>query len=591
MPQVYFSPFREERESPTQLFQQMLTNLPANIARRNELEDRKAKQVAQIERAMISGDMPLAPGMRVTDYGLKFDTPKQKRAFYDTLSKQFGSEDLSILEQQTVDQRLVGDRADTVITQTKEASQDPFTDALKLRTMGLADATARITGEFGGMRPFDTNLPASTIGAQQDSTQSATAQIDPVKAAQTALGVKADGKFGQKSVAALKKYQQDNGLTVTGTLDDATQTKMGIIPARPEAPVPISTLNVSSRAVRPTAENPQGVARTVTQNPAQPLPQPSAPVAPTTAPTTTTSTNEGRRQQRQSNMKAQSDLEQANYSYDAADYDIEIPQYFETTTTGRQAFFDTLKTPLKTLRAMKVLEDVSNQYGSADLKDTMYSDQVAQRKTDLANWATIMAAPAIQRALKEAKPMKVKIQGVKQAGTAKSKEEQKQQQIFVDARSGSTDPNAGIQELYVPTQSQVDGQQKKTISRFQNGYLLQPIMNIPIQSQNKKGNKFSWNEGAIANDWSAKIANIQGRLGNYQMLPKSGTNVSKNEVEVTNLETGAKFTVYANQGEWVMSATRGATQAEIELFANTLTTKIGSTESAVPPSPEKGNTP
>jgi hypothetical protein len=290
-------------------------------------------------------------------------------------------------------------------------------------------------------------------------------------------------------------------------------------------------------------------------------------------------------------MKAQSDLEQANYSYDAADYDIEIPQYFETTTTGRQAFFDTLKTPLKTLRAMKVLEDVSNQYGSADLKDTMYSDQVAQRKTDLANWATIMAAPAIQRALKEAKPMKVKIQGVKQAGTAKSKEEQKQQQIFVDARSGSTDPNAGIQELYVPTQSQVDGQQKKTISRFQNGYLLQPIMNIPIQSQNKKANKFSWNEGAIANDWAAKIANIQGRLGNYQMLPKSGTNVSKNEVEVTNLETGAKFTVYANQGEWVMSATRGATQAEIELFANTLTTKIGSTESAVPPSPEKGNTP
>jgi hypothetical protein len=290
-------------------------------------------------------------------------------------------------------------------------------------------------------------------------------------------------------------------------------------------------------------------------------------------------------------MKAQSDLEQANYSYDAADYDIEIPQYFETTTTGRQAFFDTLKTPLKTLRAMKVLEDVSNQYGSADLKDTMYSDQVAQRKTDLANWATIMAAPAIQRALKEAKPMKVKIQGVKQAGTAKSKEEQKQQQIFVDARSGSTDPNAGIQELYVPAQTHTDGQQRKTISRFQNGYLLQTIRNIPIQSQNKKGNKFVWDEGAIFNDWSAKVASIQGRDGNYELKRKQGPNVSKNEIEVTNLDTGARFTVSANQGEWVMSATRGATQGEIELFANTLTTKIGTTESAVPPSPEKGNTP
>jgi hypothetical protein len=455
--------------------------------------------------------------------------------------------------------------------------------------MGLADATAVITGQFGNYKPLDASATEPRYATQTETPTTATAQIDPVKAAQTALGVKADGKFGQKSIAALKKYQQDNGLTVTGTLDDATQTKMGIMPARPEAPVPISTLNVSSRAVRPTAENPQGVARTVTQNPAQPLPQPSAPVPATTvSPTTTETTKTSRRENR---MQSQSDLEQANYSYDAADYDIEIPQYFETTTTGRQAFFDTLKTPLKTLRAMKVLEDVSNQYGSADLKDTMYSDQVAQRKTDLANWATIMAAPAIQRALKEAKPLKVNIKGVKQAGTAKSKVEQKQQTIFNLNPSGSGDPNAGIQELYVPTQSLTDGQQKKTISRFQNGYLLQPIMNIPIQSQNKKGNKFSWNEGAIFNDWSAKIANIQGKDANYELKRKQGPNVSKNEVEVTNLNTGAKFTVYANQGEWVMSASRGATQGEIELFANTLTTKIGSTESAVPPSPEKGNTP
>ena len=36
-----------------------------------------------------------------------------------------------------------------------------------------------------------------------------------------------DGVWGKKTESALKKFQQDNGLSVTGKLDEKTQKKLG----------------------------------------------------------------------------------------------------------------------------------------------------------------------------------------------------------------------------------------------------------------------------------------------------------------------------------------------------------------------------
>jgi len=44
----------------------------------------------------------------------------------------------------------------------------------------------------------------------------------------------ADGKMGQKTVEAIKKLQQDQGLTVTGKLDEETIKKLGISEVKPQ---------------------------------------------------------------------------------------------------------------------------------------------------------------------------------------------------------------------------------------------------------------------------------------------------------------------------------------------------------------------
>ena len=49
-----------------------------------------------------------------------------------------------------------------------------------------------------------------------------------VKQVQQSLNVKADGVWGPSTEAALKKYQQENGLPATGQLDQATKQKLNV---------------------------------------------------------------------------------------------------------------------------------------------------------------------------------------------------------------------------------------------------------------------------------------------------------------------------------------------------------------------------
>ena len=51
---------------------------------------------------------------------------------------------------------------------------------------------------------------------------------DPVKVLQQKLGVPTDGEFGPGTEAALRKYQQENGLVVAGVAGPDTFARMGL---------------------------------------------------------------------------------------------------------------------------------------------------------------------------------------------------------------------------------------------------------------------------------------------------------------------------------------------------------------------------
>ena len=62
---------------------------------------------------------------------------------------------------------------------------------------------------------------------------------------QTFLNISADGNFGNKTVAAVKTWQQNNGLTPNGIAGDETLTKMGLNFSTP----PIANMKTSTYGV------------------------------------------------------------------------------------------------------------------------------------------------------------------------------------------------------------------------------------------------------------------------------------------------------------------------------------------------------
>jgi len=117
--------------------------------------------------------------------------------------------------------------------------------------MSLHEATGGLVGKPRTAEPAASTAPASTPGAAASSSspQSAAPSGTPmgksakkgvsaassakVKAAQEALNrsganITADGKMGPKTRAAIRAYQQKNGLSATGTLNAQTMQKLGV---------------------------------------------------------------------------------------------------------------------------------------------------------------------------------------------------------------------------------------------------------------------------------------------------------------------------------------------------------------------------
>lgn len=67
--------------------------------------------------------------------------------------------------------------------------------------------------------PGPEDYPGHVIGLKHE-------QKDEVKAVQSALGVKVDGIFGPKTMAAVKKFQSDNDLAEAGGVDEPTWQKL-----------------------------------------------------------------------------------------------------------------------------------------------------------------------------------------------------------------------------------------------------------------------------------------------------------------------------------------------------------------------------
>lgn len=96
-------------------------------------------------------------------------------------------------------------------------------------------ASAMVILGLGMIAPLTTHAEVATAvpKAEQKAPPKKAAANAEVKALQEALDqagytLKADGRMGPKTRAALKKYQKDNGLKVTGKTDQATKDKLGV---------------------------------------------------------------------------------------------------------------------------------------------------------------------------------------------------------------------------------------------------------------------------------------------------------------------------------------------------------------------------
>jgi hypothetical protein len=102
---------------------------------------------------------------------------------------------------------------------------------------GAAGTTSGSSGMSGSTQSRDSMSDDNASGSRALSKSKAGAKSamgdQSVKAAQEALNrnganINADGKLGPKTKAAIRQYQQKNGLQATGTLDSQTKARLGV---------------------------------------------------------------------------------------------------------------------------------------------------------------------------------------------------------------------------------------------------------------------------------------------------------------------------------------------------------------------------
>ena len=79
-------------------------------------------------------------------------------------------------------------------------------------------------------KPMMNKMPAKHAKKATHKKVAANAKVKAVQEALDKAGMKlkADGIMGPKTRAAIKKYQKENGLKVTGKADKATMEKLGV---------------------------------------------------------------------------------------------------------------------------------------------------------------------------------------------------------------------------------------------------------------------------------------------------------------------------------------------------------------------------
>ena len=92
-------------------------------------------------------------------------------------------------------------------------------------------------------------LPAASAAAQSSEPSTET-----VKAAQRALGVRADGVVGPKTRRAIRRFQREHGLDVDGVLGPQTLRELGVIDEDDEAPPDDRELTSTETPSAPTGD-------------------------------------------------------------------------------------------------------------------------------------------------------------------------------------------------------------------------------------------------------------------------------------------------------------------------------------------------
>jgi peptidoglycan hydrolase-like protein with peptidoglycan-binding domain len=117
-------------------------------------------------------------------------------------------------------------------------------------TKAVDEATAIALGMLSAPKPVVAAAvkTASVTAVKSNSYPKQGDRSEQVKAIQTVLvndviGLVggADGRFGAGTSAAIAEYQRRRGLSITGTMDDATYAAMFAAPAAAPAPVPTAT--------------------------------------------------------------------------------------------------------------------------------------------------------------------------------------------------------------------------------------------------------------------------------------------------------------------------------------------------------------